>query len=442
MLGRLMSEESPSDITASSTAESPVRHRLEVQLGAARVRKAFDRAYRDLGRRVRVKGFRPGKVPRSVLERLYGASVAEEIEQVLVRETLGDAIEQAGLEPVATPSIDASPPSPDADYAYVAHVETKPPIELPELEGLPAKKPRVEVGDDEVLTELGRLQERHAPVVEEPEGTQAEIGHVLSVDFVGRIDGKPFEGGSGRGVEIEIGSAEFLPGFEEQLVGAVADEDRRVTVRFPDDYGNAELAGREAVFDVHVVEVKRRQIPDLDDEFAKDVGDFETLDALRERIRNELLEMRESEAKAALRSSLLDVLIERTAFEVPAGLAEQRLERQLRQAAARFHGQLPDDALRAQLERWREEWRPAAEREVREQLLLEAVAREHHLEVEDAEVAAHIEKLAASQGVTADKLGKAVGEEVLEAMARGQLRDEKALEFLAAKAKVEEIADT
>jgi trigger factor len=437
-----MSAESTSDITARSVEESPVRHRLEVQLGAGRVRQAFDRAYRDLARHARIKGFRPGKVPRAVLERLYGASIAEEIEEMLVRESLADAIEQAGLHPVTTPSIDAEPPRPDADYSYVAHVEVKPAIALPDLEGLPARKPRVEVGDDEVLVELERLRERHAPIVEEPEGTAAARGHILSVDFVGRIDGQPFEGGSGRGVELEIGSGRFVAGFEEQLVGAVAGEDRRVEVAFPDTYGDARLAGRQAVFEVHVAEVKRRQLSELDDEFAKDLGDFDSLDALRDRIRQDLLDMRERAAKATLRRSLLDVLIERTAFEVPAGLAAQQLDRRLRQASAQLHGSVPEDALHAQLDRWREEWRPAAEREVRESLILEAVARARSLEVGAEELESHIERLAVSQGATAAQLREALDAHALEAMARGQLLDEKALEFLASTAKVEEFADT
>jgi trigger factor len=213
-------------------------------------------------------------------------------------------------------------------------------------------------------------------------------------------------------------------------------------VRFPEDYGEPSLAGKQAHFDVHVAEIKRRQLPELDDEFAKDLGDFEDLAALRERIHQNLFELRDDRAKAELRRSLLDALIERTDFEVPPGLVDQQLERQLRSAHQRFHDQLGHDELHAQLERWREEWRPAAEREVRERLLLEAIASQREIEVEDAEIEVQIEKLAASQGMSAAQLRKALGEDGLVAASRRQLVDEKVLEFLAATAKVEETADS
>jgi trigger factor len=429
-------------LSAVASEESSIRRRVEVSVPAKHVRKAFDRAYRQLGRQVRLRGFRPGKAPRSVLERLYGASIAEEVERTLVQQTLPDAIEQVALEPVVTPEIDAEPPSPDADWSYAARLEVKPPIELPELEGLPGRRPRVEVADAEVDEELQRLRERNAPLVEEPEDTEAAEGHILGIDFVGRIDGQPFEGGTGRGVDLEIGAGRFIEGFEEQLVGARSGEDRVVEVRFPEDYGEPSLAGKQAHFDVHVAEIKRRQLPELDDEFAKDLGDFEDLAALRERIHQNLFELRDDRAKAELRRSLLDALIERTDFEVPPGLVDQQLERQLRSAHQRFHDQLGHDELHAQLERWREEWRPAAEREVRERLLLEAIASQREIEVEDAEIEVQIEKLAASQGMSAAQLRKALGEDGLVAASRRQLVDEKVLEFLAATAKVEETADS
>jgi trigger factor len=429
-------------IQVRSEEESPILHRLEVEVGAARVRSAFDRAYRDLARRVPVRGFRPGKVPRPVLERLYGPSVTEQLEQTLVAETLGDAIEKAGLEPVSEPAIEAGQIEAGAAFHYTARVEVKPAISLPDLAGLPARRPRVEVAEEEVERELEALRLRRAPLIEEPEGTVLARGHVAVLDFVGRVDGRPFEGGSGQGVEVELGSGQLLAGFEEQLEGARAGDDREVRVRFPEDYGNPELAGREAVFAVHVAAVKRRELPALDDEFAVDLGEFENLGQVRQRIRDDLRSARERGARAVLHRTLLEALIERTRFDVPPGLVERRLEQELHSAHERLEGQVSHDALHEQLERWREEWRERAERQVRESLLLEAVARAHQLAVAPEELEARVAEMAKRQGVTPARLRKALGGEAFERVLEAQMIDDKALEFLAAQAKVEETSDT
>lgn len=434
-----MSAEAP-EIRIETAEEGPVARRLEVAVAPARVRKAFDRAYRELARSVRVPGFRPGKAPRSVLERLYGHSVAEQVERTLVAETLPEALERAGLAPVAEPAIDAAHPSEDREFRYTARVEVKPAIELPDTRGLPARRPHVEVTPEEVESELEALRQRNAPLVEEPEGTRAARGHLLSIDFAGEVEGRAFEGGSGKAVEVELGAGRFLADFEAELEGAAAGEDRELRVRFPEDYGRAQLAGREAVFRVHVSEIKRRALPELDDEFAKDLGDFASLAALRDRIRADLLARNERAAQAELRRSLLDALIERTRFEVPPGMRERELARQLHAARHRLEGQVAEAALDQQLARWREEWRPRAEREVREALLLEALARAEAIDPAPADVEARIEQMARERGTTPARLRKAFGEGGLEEVVRVELRDERVLARLAERAKVEETA--
>ncbi len=431
-----------SDLDVVASEEGPSRRRIEVTVPRARVQRAYDRAYRDIAKNARVKGFRPGKVPRAVLERMFGPSLGEEIERALVNETLGAALAKAGVEPVATPAVDATPPQADRDFQYKALVEVRPPIELPALEGLPGRRPVVLVGDDEIEREIEELRRRNAPLIEESAGTSAANGHILTVDFVGRVDGVAFEGGSGRDVEIELGAGRFIPGFEEQLVGAAAGDDRVVNVTFPEQYGNAELAGKAAVFQVHVAEVKRRELPALDDEFAKDVGEFETLGALRDRIHQDLRESRDQTALGALRRSVLGALVDRVAFDVPPGATDGQLERRLRLAVQQLHQGVPHDLLHAQVERWREEWRPAAEREVKERWLLDAIAEARQLAVEDAAIAEQVERMATSQGVTPAQLRDQVGAELLDASVREDLRRERALDFLVSTAKVEEVTDT
>lgn len=425
------------EIEVRVTETSPVVRTLEIEVGPARVTRAFDRAYRDLGRRARVRGFRPGKVPRAVLERIYAASILEDLERALIAETLPEAVSQAGLHPVAEPAIEAQPPADGAPFRYSARIEVKPALSLPPVRGLPAAKPSTEVRIEEVEEHLERLRQRQAPLVEEPEGTAAARGNVLTIDYVGRVGGEPFEGGSGQDVELDLGTGHFIPGFEEQLEGARVGDDREVRVRFPEGYGNAALAGNEAVFQVHVAAVKRRALPELDDEFAKDVGDFSTLAELRARIRSDLETAREREADAALRRSVLDALLARAPFEVPPGMVDRRLQRRLAAAHRQLEKSVAHDELHQQLERWAVEWRPLAEREVREALLLEAVAAQEGLTADDAELDARLEAMAAEQGVEPAKLRRAYQEADLVEALRVQIVDEKALTLLVREARVE-----
>jgi trigger factor len=425
------------EVQVEAEEVSSVVRDLKVEVAARRVRKAFDRAYKDLTRGAAVRGFRKGKVPRSVLERMYGSSIAEEIERALVAETLADAVELAGLSPVSEPSIEADTPVEGEAFRYRARIEVKPEISLPDLSGLPGSKPRVEVDEEEVDREIEQLRQRNAPWVEEPEGTPAAEGHTVKADFVGRIDGEPFEGGTGRDVEIEIGGGRMIPGFEEQLVGARAGEDVEVNVSFPDDYHAEHLRGRAAVFAVHVASVQRRAVPELDDEFAKDVGDFETLDDLRMRIRSDLTKAREEQAEAALHRSLFDALIERTEFEVPPGLVERQLQQQASNLHRQFQGQLPDHILHAQIERMREEGRESAERRVRESLLLDAISREQSIEASDEEVDAKLDEMAEGRGMDPAQLRQAARQQDFFDAIRAELIERKALEYLVSGAKVD-----
>jgi trigger factor len=279
-------------------------------------------------------------------------------------------------------------------------------------------------------------------MVEEPEDATVAEGHTVSIDFVGRIDGQPFEGGSAQGFDLEIGSGRFIPGFEEQIVGAKAGDDLEIQVAFPEDYGNADLAGKPAVFTVHVAAIRRRELPELDDEFAKDLGDFDTLTDLRNRVRDDMKKMKERNADQEMRRTLMDSLLERAEFDVPSGMVERQLQHQLRSAHDRFAGAIDHETLHHQLEQWKEQWREGARRQVQEALLLEAVAREHELGASPEEVEAKIAELADAQGVDPARLRKQYGGEGFERALEGQLTDEKALEFLSSQARIEETSDT
>ncbi len=433
------SETDTPPLRVESSRQGPVRHELEVEVSAERVGRLFDRAYRDLGRRARVRGFRPGRAPRRVLERLYGATVAEEVERELVQESLPEALREAGLEPVAEPAVDAEPPVPGGVFRYRAVVETRPEIDRVEWEGLAGQRPVFQVDDARVARELERLRERFAQLVEEPEGTPVVRGHVVTLDFEGRVDGKPFAGGRGEGVRLEVGSGRLPPGFEDQLVGARAGEEREIRIVLPETFGDPELAGREAQFAVRVLAVARRELPELDDEFAKDVGDFETLEELREKIREELRTSAERESRSALERSLTDALLERNPVEAPPALVDRVLRARLGRIRRELEGRMPEAELEARLEGMAASFWPEAEREVKVDLLLDALADALDLRVTDEEVEAHLRAQAAERGVEAEQLLQAYRRAGLLEAIRSELRSRRALERIVERAAVEEV---
>ncbi|MAG29403.1 MAG: trigger factor [Deltaproteobacteria bacterium] len=428
------------DIQIEANEISPVVRELSVEVVAARVDAAYAGAIKELRKGARVKGFRPGKVPVHVIKQMYGASLGEEIERVLVRETLSDAVELAGLQPVVEPQIEAEPPVEGKSFRYKARIEVKPEIQLPELEAISGKRPIVAVGEDEILTELESLRERQIDWVEESEDVLAENGHQVTVDFVGTVEDVAFEGGTAEGVDLELGSGRMIPGFEEQLLGAVSGEQRNLEVTFPESYGNEELAGKDARFAATVTAIKRKELPELDDDFAKDLGEeFESLDDVREKIREMLRSQRQHASDAALHKSLLDDLVTRTSFEVPPTLVERQLESQVRQFEQQMQGRVPEDDLRARLAQMHEEGWDEARRRVQEALLLERVAAQAELEASQEEIDARLDEMATSQGVEPKMMHEMAVAQGWHHAVAAEVVDRKALERLVECAQISEV---
>ncbi len=432
-------ESGQSDIQIETNEISPVVRELAVEVEAKRVDHAFRRVVQELRKTARVKGFRPGKVPAKVVRQMYGESLGEEIERQLVRETLADAVELAELEPIVEPQIEAEPPVEGKVFRYKARIEVKPEIELPVLSALSGSRPKVEVGEDELLTELETLRERNVNWAEEDEAVVAKNGHQLTIDFVGTIDGVAFEGGTAEGVDLELGSGRMIPGFEEQLEGAVSGEERDLKVSFPEDYGNQELSGKDAVFAATVTAIKRKELPELDDDFAKDLGDFETVDDVKDKIREGLQSQRQHASDHALQKSLLDDLVTRTSFEVPPTLVERQLESQLKQFEQQMQGRVPESDLRARLAQMREEGWDDARRRVQEALLLEAVAKSAELEATDEEVEARLAEMAESQGVDSKMMNDMADAQGWRTAIEGEVVDRKALDHLIETAQISEV---
>ncbi len=428
-----------SDIQIDVIEISPVVRELTIEVDARRVDAAYAQVVKRLRKTAQVKGFRPGKVPLRVIKQIYAGALGEEIEHSLVQSTLADAVKSAELEPVVEPQIEVEPPVEGETFRYKARIEVRPEIKLPDLEALSGIRPSVAVGEDAVLTELESLREREAQWIEEAPEVVAEIGHQLTINFVGRIDGIDFEGGRGEGVELELGSGRMIPGFEEQLVGAVSGDERDLEVAFPDEYGNPELAGKSAVFAASVTAIRRRELPELDDDFAKDLGDFETLDEVRDKIRGNLQERLQRSSDETLHRSLLDDLVTRTSFEVPPTMVERQLESQIKQFERQLQGRFSESELRARVSQMREEGWDDARRRVREALLLQTVAEQAELEASDEEISARLEEMATGQGVDPKMMREmAEGQGWLDAIS-AEVVDSKALAHLVERAEIKDV---
>lgn len=427
------------DVRVEKNVVSPVVSELSIEVSAGRVDAAFDRVLQELRKGARVKGFRPGKVPTHVIKQLYGPQLGEEVERLLVNQTLPEAVEQAEIVPVVEPQIEAEPPVAGQEFRYKARIEMKPAIELPDLASVSGSRPAVTVGEEEVLLELEQLRERQATWIEEPEATLAAQGHQLTIDFTGTVDGVAFEGGSAEGVELELGSGRMIPGFEDELVGAKSGESRPLHVTFPTPYGNAALAGKAAVFATKVSAIKRRELPALDDDFAKDLGDFETLDEVKRKLHESLESQRRSASDRALERSLLDDLVTRTSFEVPPTLVARQLESQVQQLEQQLRGRLSESDLRMRVAQLREEGWDEAKRRVQEALLLESVATRATLVASEEEIHARLDEMAQSQGFDAKLMHDLAKAQGWHAAIAAEIVDRKALAHLAEHARIRDV---
>ena len=349
----------------------------------------------DMKDRVQIKGFRPGKVPMSHLRRMYGRSMMAETIDATVQETNAKIVEDNGFRVAMQPKVTL--PTEDqevqalidgkADLTYTLALEILPKIEIADLRSIAFDKPVASVDDAEVAESLERLVAQNKPyAAKDGEGAKAETGDRVAVSFTGTIDGKPFEGGSAEDISVDLGSNTFIPGFEEQLLGIAAGDTRTVTVTFPTNYANAELAGKEAVFEVTVKEVQAPGSVEVNDEFAKSLG-LESLDKLKQALKDRLAQEHEAATRRRVKRSLLDALDERHRFELPPTLIEEEFQNVWRTVTSDLETQgrsFADENTTE--EKAQEEYRKLAERRVRLGLVLAEIGDKNQIKVTDEEV--------------------------------------------------------
>ncbi|HTO52036.1 MAG TPA: trigger factor [Myxococcota bacterium] len=410
----------------------PVERRLHIEIPTTEVDAAFEDFFREMRRNAHIKGFRPGKAPREVLEKYFGDRASGEVLQRLVGESLGKAISDAELDVLGEPRLTPSaPPKLGAPFTYDADVDVRPAIEVSKVKGLEVKRPTLAVPEqDPVEAHLEQMRQRQAQLVEEESAQAVARGNIAVLDYVGKIDGKPFAGSSAREAQIEVGAGRTFGGFEDQLVGMQVGEERQFDVAMPDDHSDESLRAKTVRFEVKLVALKRRELPELDDEFAKDVSSFATLAELREDLNRRVAEGRLAEQKRLERGAVVEALLAANPFPVPSHLLDDQVRARIGRMLQQFgNARISREGLTSLVERWTTELRPQVESELKLALLAPAIAKSEAIEVSDADVDQELTKLAEADQQSFSELKRQYRERGLLEGLRAGILEQKTVEF-------------
>ena len=386
--------------------------KVVVEIDKPEFEQALNKAYAKCRKDIMLPGFRKGKAPRKMVESMYGATVFyEDAVNEIFPEIYTTAIVDQQLKAVGSPSVSNMDTPDEGGVVLTIETELYPEVTLGQYKGIEVPKREVKVEESEVDAEVNRMAERNARI--ETVDRAAQMGDTVVIDFEGFEGGKPFQGGKAEDYSLTLGSGSFIPGFEEALVGAVAGEERDVNVTFPENYNAKELAGKPAVFKCKVHEVKESIKPELDDEFAKDVSEFDTLDALKNDIRERFTKSREEQNERAFESSAVQLAAANMTCNVPACMIDEQVDHQIEQFAYQLQSQgmkMEDytKMIGGDLSSLRQSMRPMAEQTVRSDILLSEIARAENLEVTDEEVEEELKKLAEQYQMELDKVKAAV----------------------------------
>ena len=414
---------------------------LTFEVPAETFNKGLDQAFKKVVKQVNVPGFRKGKVPRKIFEQMFGVeSLYQDAIDAVLPEAYTNAIDEAGISPVAQPEIDVEEIENGQPVIFKANVTVKPEVKLGEYKGLEVERQDTAVTDEEIEEQLNDRRQGNAEFVIKEDEPAAE-GDTVVLDFEGFTDGEPFEGGKAEGYELELGSGSFIPGFEEQLVGVKAGESKDVEVSFPEEYHAAELAGKPATFKVTVHEVKARELPELDDEFAKEVdSEVESLDELRNKLKEQTAREKKDASEAALRDELVEQAAKNADIDIPEVMVESEVDRMVQEFGQRlqqqgmtldlyyqFSGQ-DEAALRAQM-------KEDAETRVRVSLVLEAIAEAEGVTVSEEDIQEELQTMSGQFNMDTEQIKQILGgTEMLE----NDIRFKKTIEFLVENAKISE----
>ena len=419
--------------------------KLTIEASAEDFEKAVNAAYNKNKNRINVPGFRKGKAPRIMIEKMYGAGIFfEDAANALIQTEYPKAAEECGLEIVSQPEIDVVQIEKGKSFIFTAEVAVKPEVTLGEYKGVEVEVSGTEVTEEEVAAELKKEQESNSRTLD-VDDRAVENGDMITLDFEGFVDGTAFEGGKGTDYPLTIGSNSFIPGFEEQLVGAVIGEEKDVNVTFPEKYHAADLAGKPAVFKCTVKAIKVKELPELDDEFAKDVSEFDTLAEYKEDIAKKLKERKEDVAKREKEDKVVDKIIENAEMDIPEPMVQSQISQLMNDFIRRMQAQgLSIDQYyqftgldQAKIQ---EQMRPQALKRIQSRLVLEKVAEVENIEISDEKVDEEIAKMAEMYKMEADKLKEVMGDYEKEQIKK-DLAVQEAVTLVAEAAEVTEVVE-
>lgn len=387
---------------------------LKITAPAAEVNAGHKKAVQKIADQANIPGFRKGKAPRAIIEMHYGKeAVKQEAFEIVANKAYSEALDQEKLIPVSDPKVEESTFEEGKDMELTIKVTLKPEPELGEYKGLHVEKKEVEVTDEQVDAQIKDMMGRDAKMVVAEEGAVIEKGDFAIIDFAGTVDGEPFSGGEGKGYPLEVGSNSFIPGFEDQLVGLSKGDSTDVEVTFPEDYFVKDLAGKEAIFKVNIQDVKRKELPELNDEYVASKTDFKTVEELRANYKERMQKAAEANAKAEYEHELIDLAVANAKFSVPEIMIEDKISQMVEEMKMSLESRKMSLDMYMQytgldMAKIRENQRPVAEENVKTDLVLDAIAKAEDIQVDMADVDAEIAAISAQHGASPEEVKKII----------------------------------
>ena len=413
--------------------------KLEITVDSEKFNDAIKKVYFKSAKYFNIPGFRKGKAPMNIVEKYYGKEIFyEDAFNEVAGEALDEAVKENNLQVVSRPDIDVTQIEKGKDLIFTAVMQTKPEAELGKYKGVEIKKIEYKVTDDDINHELSHMQEHNARIVT-VEDRPVEKGDITVIDFEGFADGKAFDGGKAEGHELEIGSNTFIPGFEDQIIGMKIDEEKDINVKFPEEYFSKDLAGKDATFKVKLHEIKKKELPKLDDEFAKDVSEFDTLKELKEDIKKKQQKQNDDKAKYETQDAVIKAVCENVKVDIPSGMIETEIDNMIKDIEQRlsYQGLKLEQYLQMMgktQDEMKKEYEPQAIESIKSRLMLEAVIKAEKIEATDEEIDEKLKEMAKNYGKENDE--EFLKNENVRNYIKEGLTSEKALEFLVKNAKI------